>query len=582
MTYKELRDTCKYKTLLYFCVFSNSDYIKLLKLLLISLVIFTEDLSQIDLLVFTSANLEEEIQKFAKSLNLTIDTYIFDFTGKDQALCARLYIFEYPLTQLYKQVLYLDTDIIIQGDLNKILQVSSLEEKLYGVKEGTIGHHWWGAELFDFTKIDSPFKDIQTLPAMNSGTLLFPPTNKIKMAFVNIYNDIKEKTEKNIRLPECLDQAYINYYFIKDNIYNNTYLTQYTKFYSKDANISEIVSNNVLCHFTWPIGNALNKLKRMTEFLLNCWPRDSLNIPPYNILNKSYSWNGTGQISFNNNNILKTTWVYGKYRWLNTYIMEVAWSGIYHILKFNRTYSNFISIRTDFDITYGKYVDLGWSQFYAGLKYHMEDAYKEVNKELIYNRFSNYEKGCPKVAIFSRAYYNDMNKLSKIKTHDYCFIGSLTSNRKEREWVIDFALNNFTSNSIFINTDANSNWEKLGDYDYTQFKHGFCNKHHPEPESRESTFRIIKENAYYFETMCQSRYVLCPAGDTSWSFRFYETIMCKSIPIVKSYHHTYRTVSESHIPYKYKLSTDSITDADYDTMVSENTALFEKFHLLHT
>ena len=36
MTYKELRDTCKYKTLLYFCVFSNSDYIKLLKLLLIS------------------------------------------------------------------------------------------------------------------------------------------------------------------------------------------------------------------------------------------------------------------------------------------------------------------------------------------------------------------------------------------------------------------------------------------------------------------------------------------------------------------------------------------------------------------
>lgn len=260
MTYSELLTTCQTKTLVYFCVFSNPDYIKLLKLLFTSIVLYTEDLSQIDLLVFTSKNLQEEILQLARSLNISIDTYIFDFTGKDQALCSRLYIFEYPLTQLYRQVLYLDTDIIIQSDINGILQ-GDLEEKIYGVQEGTIGHEWWGAELFDFTKID------RNITAINSGILLFRPTDMIKSIFTNIRNDIKYKSEKAIPLPVCPDQSYINYYFIKDAIYNNTYLTEYTKFYSKGADLNIIHSNNILCHFTWPIGNALNKLERMTIFL---------------------------------------------------------------------------------------------------------------------------------------------------------------------------------------------------------------------------------------------------------------------------------------------------------------------------
>lgn len=221
---------------------------------------YTEDLSQIDFLVFTSKHLQEEILQLTKSLNISIDTYIFDFTGKDQALCSRLYVFEYPLTQLYKQVLYLDTDIIIQSDINQVLQ-NRLDENIYGVEEGTIGHEWWGAELFDFTKTD------RTLTAINSGILLFRPTDKIKTAFINICKDIKTKSEKAIPLPVCPDQSYINYYFIKDAMYNNKYLTQYAKFYSKGADLNIIHSNNILCHFTWPIGNALNKLERMTIFL---------------------------------------------------------------------------------------------------------------------------------------------------------------------------------------------------------------------------------------------------------------------------------------------------------------------------
>lgn len=91
------------------------------------------------------------------------------------------------------------------------------------------------------------------------------------------------------------------------------------------------------------------------------------------------------------------------------------------------------------------------------------------------------------------------------------------------------------------------------------------------------------ENIYYFEKMCKSKYCLCPEGDSSWSFRFYEVLMCKSIPIVESYHHTYRTKEEENINYKYLLynNIDYIDNyIIYDDYVNENTIIFENYHLL--
>ena len=86
--------------------------------------------------------------------------------------------------------------------------------------------------------------------------------------------------------------------------------------------------------------------------------------------------------------------------------------------------------------------------------------------------------------------------------------------------------------------------------------------------------------------MCKSKYILCPAGDTSWSFRFYETLMCKSLPIVISWHHTYRTKEESNIKYKYLLLENveeqrKLCDSEYNNLVSENTKIFQKFHMLN-
>jgi hypothetical protein len=224
-------------------------------------------------------------------------------------------------------------------------------------------------------------------------------------------------------------------------------------------------------------------------------------------------------------------------------------------------------------------LDLGWCQGYMALQYHMEEAIIENKLQNITATWS------PPLAIFSKKYYNDMNELNHEKKYDFCFIGSIDSCYERRKWVIDFAKNNFTTNSIFINTDYNPTWEPLGSFDYSKLKSGFCPKSQPYPDnqSKKVQYRIVKDNIEYFENMCQSKFVLCPAGDSSWSFRFYEVLMCKSIPIVESWHHTYRTTEEANLTYKYILYQDIENiknNINYDDYVNENTKIFENYHLL--
>jgi hypothetical protein len=177
---------------------------------------------------------------------------------------------------------------------------------------------------------------------------------------------------------------------------------------------------------------------------------------------------------------------------------------------------------------------------------------------------SNYNiSAAPPYAIFAKSYLSEMKELNREKKYDYVFIGSINSNQLGRKWVLDFIKTRFTDKSIFINTDE---------------KKGFCPKNQIDSQSRATQFRIIKDNLPYFQTMASSKFVLCPAGDAPWSFRFYETLMCGSIPIVESWHHTYRTKEEADIKYKYILKDESHLYNEED--VHTNDTLFEKYHTL--
>lgn len=88
----------------------------------------------------------------------------------------------------------------------------------------------------------------------------------------------------------------------------------------------------------------------------------------------------------------------------------------------------------------------------------------------------------------------EIDKMAKYKINQYFFQGVITPKRK---WVKNY-------NGIIINSDY----------------------------GRDETKKYNLDIPYY-QNMCKSKFTLCPTGDCPWSYRFFEAILCFSIPIME-------------------------------------------------
>ena len=326
------------KKLVYFCVFHNKGYMELLKILLLTLKIFSKT-DTIDFLVFTSIEFESLVTEISAVLDIPIKTKLFEFNSLHEAACARLFIFDYEHIYDYNKILYLDTDIVIQNDILRIFDIY-IGEKLYAVQEYDLNGEGHGAWFFDFTTID------KNTPGINSGVLLFRNTPIISKIFNDIKRHISNLKKTQSLIPLCMDQPFIIYHFFKNNMYNSQLMRKYV-FLSElnpppnTTSYSEIT----FCHFVWPIGNTWHKKERMikyTQDLLNNYNAVS-NKKEYditNIIDKQYTWSN-GVIEFKEYGLLKTPWVNGSYKILNKGLIEASWAGIDHVLIMNDTNTSF-------------------------------------------------------------------------------------------------------------------------------------------------------------------------------------------------------------------------------------------------
>jgi lipopolysaccharide biosynthesis glycosyltransferase len=130
--------------IIYICVFHQHGYIDLLKLLIVSLSIKSNINKQTtDILIITSLKFQLLIQEAIKDYNMILHYYILDLHTLMEAACARLNIFEYENINLYDKILYLDTDILINSDINILLNLELLTDKIYVLEEGNIGHPYY-------------------------------------------------------------------------------------------------------------------------------------------------------------------------------------------------------------------------------------------------------------------------------------------------------------------------------------------------------------------------------------------------------------------------------------------------------
>jgi hypothetical protein len=90
-----------------------------------------------------------------------------------------------------------------------------------------------------------------------------------------------------------------------------------------------------------------------------------------------------------------------------------------------------------------------------------------------------------------------IDTIDKTKMYDYNFVGTITEKRK---WI-----RKYTDNSIITNSNYGRN-----------------------PDTK---YEIDKN---YYDIISKSKFTLTPTGDCPWSYRFFEAIMCLSIPILEN------------------------------------------------
>ena len=134
------------------CVFNEIKYIDMFYLLLESIFIYGNLDDNTNILVYTSSSFMDIIKKSHLYNEDKIKFEINDTCDNiDKSCKARLDIFNLPSISEYKKILYLDTDIIIKDDINKVFNVCK-EDILYVLEEGVINHNthtdFWGKSLF--------------------------------------------------------------------------------------------------------------------------------------------------------------------------------------------------------------------------------------------------------------------------------------------------------------------------------------------------------------------------------------------------------------------------------------------------
>ena len=316
--------------LIYLCVFLNKEQLEFLKLLLFSMLIYSK-VESFDIIIITSNEFIEDINKISSDFNIELKILIVECNNLSNAKLNRFKIFNYPDIKKYEKILYLDTDILIQGNLEIIFNID-IEDKVYGLYEvdKTIESFTHGGQLFDFTKVDMNIK------GTNSGIFLFKNSETIRNLFIEILND------KNINL-YCLEQSLLNYYCIKSNLFANNILTNYA--YLANSLLYPVSPKNnstiIMNHFYG--GGKINKIDRMLSHFLHILEILNLNNnSPLSIQYKQFNW-GKGNVLFADNNILMTTWGNGTYKTINNYVYQLIWQNINHTIIFNKDYTKFLS-----------------------------------------------------------------------------------------------------------------------------------------------------------------------------------------------------------------------------------------------
>ena len=239
---------------IFITVFNQEQYVDMFFLLLESIFTYGILDENTKILVYTSTPFMNMIKQSHLFTNAKINFEINDtYNNVDKACKARLDLFNLVSVKNYNKILYLDTDVLVKDDINKVFEVCK-EDILYVLEEGEIdsNHDYWGKSLFG-----NEVNNYEDKTAFSSGVMLFNNCEKIKGLFNKINEDITNRPHS------FHDQPHIVYNAFKYNLYNNKTLKSLVV--NNDNNVH---SDKVIHHFPGGPGVYQHKLVNMTKFLM--------------------------------------------------------------------------------------------------------------------------------------------------------------------------------------------------------------------------------------------------------------------------------------------------------------------------
>ncbi len=173
------------------------------------------------------------------------------------------------------------------------------------------------------------------------------------------------------------------------------------------------------------------------------------------------------------------------------------------------------------------------------------------------------------------------SKWEKNRSIQFLFCGLITEQRKKslEKWIrSSFGKEDF---SVSVTKSSPNRLKRL--YYYLEQKINFVNRFKSELVFKDIGLHIFSSNKgryfpvkvwdeEYYDFLSNSHFVLCPDGDFTWTYRFFESILCGAIPIVEN-------TCDLYNGFEYFSMNDPVEHFIYSQEVAERN-FYRAQHLL--
>jgi len=183
-------------------------------------------------------------------------------TKGEDASAKKLHIFEAIQNMNVERIMYIDSDILVDRNIDSIFNKVTHPEKLYAYYENTnIESHKnrnWSFQNYSDAHIE--FFHEKKIYVFNAGFFCFRNTPQMKQHFQNTIQLMNNHVGE-----QFYEQSAINVYFNKNDLVDGKLINNenYNMYYP----FNETCRNKIV-HFAGAPGNTQSKLERMKEFLI--------------------------------------------------------------------------------------------------------------------------------------------------------------------------------------------------------------------------------------------------------------------------------------------------------------------------